>query len=285
MKTWKTITIIAVALIVVGASVATAYACWWGPGTTAPYSPYAGTANQYAIPNGPTTVTTAPSTQNLPPVSQTNTQVPTLYTPPTTIIAPGYAPYGSMGGMMGGMMMGRWGYGATYPSTTTSQLTINQAAQIATTYVTSLNSPDLKVTQVEEYTANFYVQVNEQSTGYGAFQLLINKVTGVVTPEMGPNMMWNTKYTFGAGYCNWFKGTTTATPTITLDQAKANAQQYLSTYLPGTTVGDVTTFYGYYNVEVLNAGATYGMLSVNAYTGQVWYHTWHGAFIQELQVS
>jgi hypothetical protein len=27
------------------------------------------------------------------------------------------------------------------------------------------------------------------------------------------------------------------------------------------------------------------MLSVNGYTGQVWYHTWHGSFIQEKQVG
>ena len=183
-------------------------------------------------------------------------------------------------------MTGRWGYGTNYPSTTAATtLTINQAAQIANTYVTSLNNPDLKVTKVEEYTDNFYVQVGETSTGYGAFQLLINKITGVVTPEMGPNMMWNTKYTFGMGYCNWIRGTTATTPIVTLDQAEANTQQYLKTYLPGTTVGGVTTFYGYYNVEVLNSGTTYGMLSVNAYTGQVWYHTWHGTFIQELQLS
>ena len=183
-------------------------------------------------------------------------------------------------------MTGRWGYRTNYPSTTAATtLTINQAAQIANTYVTSLNNPDLKVTQVEEYTGNFYVQVGETSTGYGAFQLLINKITGVVTPEMGSNMMWNTKYTFGMAYCNWVRGTTTTTPIVTLDQAEANTQQYLKTYLPGTTVGGVTTFYGYYNVEVLNAGTTYGMLSVNAYTGQVWYHTWHGTFIQELQLS
>jgi len=43
----------------------------------------------------------------------------------------------------------------------------------------------------------------------------------------------------------------------------------------------VTTFYGYYTIEVLSNGTTYGMLSVNGYTGQIWYHTWHGTFIQE----
>lgn len=116
---------------------------------------------------------------------------------------------------------------ATYSgATTAAPLTITQASQIAEEYVTTLNSPDLEVKQVEEYTANFYVEVDEKSTGYGAFELLIDKYTGAVTPERGPNMMWNTKYTFTTGVCNWFRGIPTK---VTEDQAKANAQQYLNT--------------------------------------------------------
>lgn len=283
MKTWKIITIAFVALTALSLTAVSVFACFWGNGATAVYNPYAGTASAYVGPGGVTTV--APSTQNLAPVTQTNTQTPTLYTPfGTQIISPGYSYYGGMGGGC----MGRWGYGAqVYPNTATTAtpLTIDQATQIATTYVTSLGNADLKVTQVEEYTANFYVLVTERSTGYGAFQLLIKKITGVVTPEPGPNMMWNTKYTFGAGYCNWLRGTTTATPTVTVETAKANAQQYLSSYLPGTTVGDATTFYGYYTLEVVSNGAPYGMLSVNAFTGQVWYLTWHGTFIQEATIA
>jgi len=285
MKTWKTITIAIVALTAVSLTAASVYAlCWGGIGTRTTHIPYAGATNPSILtPNGVSA--SSPLTQNFAPVTQTNTQTPTLYMPPgAQINAPGY----SYNGGMGGGCMGRWGYGAsTYPGagTTVTQLTINQAIQIAQTYVASLNNPDLKVSQVEEYTANFYVVVSERSTGYGAFQLLINKNTGVVTPEPGPNMMWNTKYTFGAGYCNWCRVAPTTAPVVTVDQANANAQQYLDVYYPGTTVGDVTTFYGYYNVEVLNAGNTYGMLSVNAYTGQVWYHTWHGAFIQEATVA
>jgi hypothetical protein len=92
-------------------------------------------------------------------------------------------------------------------------------------------------------------------------------------------MMWNTKYSFKAGFCNWLgAATATGQPAVTVEQAQANAQQYLDTYLQGTTTGDVTTFHGYYTVEVLDGGTPYGMLSVNAYAGQVWYHTWHGTF-------
>ena len=270
MKTWKIATIAALALIAATATVATAYAyCWWGLGTQS-------FGNRY------TETTSVPTGQILSPVTQTNTQTPTLYTPPgIQVAAPGYG-FNGRGGCMG-----RWGYGASgYPTTgTTTPLTINQAAEVAETYVASLNNPDLAVKEVEEYTGNFYVQVGEKSTSYGAFELLIDKYTGVVRPEMGPNMMWNTKYTFGAGYCNWLRGTTTTTPTVTAEQAKTNVQQYLNSNLQGATVGDETTFYGYYTVEVLSNGATYGMLSVNGFTGQIWVHTWHGTFIQELTVT
>ena len=188
--------------------------------------------------------------------------------------------------------MGRIGWGdsaySTVPYTYNgAQLNITTAKTIAQNYVASLGNPDLTVKQVEEYTNNFYVQVNEKSTGNGAFELLINKYTGSIYPEMGPNMMWNTKYgMMRSGILGGIFGTptTTAMP-VTATQATANAQQYLNSYLPGTTTGDVTTFYGYYSVEVLNGTTIYGMLSVNGYSGQVWFHTWHGSFMQELQVS
>jgi len=274
LKNWKKITIAVVALTAVSLTAVSVYAFCWGLGTTTSYNPYNGTTY-------PGTTTQSP--QNLHPVTRTNMQTPTLYTPPNLqTSAPGYAT--SSGGRGPGGCMGRLGFGTSlYPNTPTTltPLTIDQATQIATTYVASLNNPDLKITQVEEYTANFYVVVSEESTGNGAFELLINKYTGVVAPEPGPNMMWNTKYTFEAGYCNWFRAAPTTTPTITVAQAKENAQQYLDRYLPGTTIGDVTTFYGHSTIEIMGDGSTYGMLSVNSYTGQVWYHNWHGAFIQE----
>ncbi len=42
-----------------------------------------------------------------------------------------------------------------------------------------------------------------------------------------------------------------------------------------------TQFYGYFAFDIERDGKPFGMLSVNAYTGQVWYHTWHGTFVQE----
>ncbi len=270
MNTWKIATVLAVvALVTVGATLATTFAVG-GWGLKQPINQPAAVQNQVG------------TSQVLAPVTITNTTTPTLYTPPTQVISPGY-----MSGWGWGGCMGRWGWGANAYSTTTTATSINvsQATGIAQTYVASLNNADLKVTQVEEYQNSFYVAVGEKSTGNGAFELLINKVTGIVTPEMGPNMMWNTKYTFGAGWCSWARGTITATPTVTADQAKADAQQHLNAYLAGTTTGDITAFPGYYTVEALSNGLPYDMLSVNAFTGQVWYHTWHGAFVQEQAIS
>jgi len=45
-----------------------------------------------------------------------------------------------------------------------------------------------------QFESNYYAIVMEQSTGLGAFELLADPQTGAVFPEMGPNMMWNTKY-------------------------------------------------------------------------------------------
>ncbi len=268
MKTWKIITTTVLALLAVSLLATSAYAwCGGGGGMMGGYG-YGYNSSPYATQPGVTT--------------------PTVPSTPTT--APYYQPvYPSQfgGGCMGGF--GRnGGYGYTAPPYTYNgaPLNITTAKTIAQNYVASLGNPDLTVKQIEEYTANYYVQVNEKSTGNGAFQLLINKFTGSIYPEMGPNMMWNTKYgMMRGGILGGIFGTPTTTMTVTAAQAKANAQQYLNTYLPGTTVGDVTMFYGYYSIEVLSNGITYGMLSVNGYTGQVWYHSWHGTFMQELQVS
>jgi hypothetical protein len=259
--------ILVLALTVLGATLASALALGWGMQT--PYSQSAAVGN----------IAGAPQTANqiLAPITQTNTQTPTLF-------SPSYANPQQYGGW--GRCLGRLAGAASYRTTeTTTPLSIAQAAEVAKTYVASLNNPDLAVKQIEEYANNFYVPVTQVSTGNGAFELLINKATGKISAEPGPNMMWNTQYTFKAGWCSWAKSTITALPALTVDQAKTDAQQYLNAYLPGTSVGDVLTFSGHYTIEVLSNESPYGMLSVNSYTGQVWHHTWHGAFIQEQAVN
>jgi hypothetical protein len=206
---------------------------------------------------------------------------------PTTGIT-GTMPYGY--GPGGCPMYGGGGWG--YPGTSTP-ISMDQAIQAASQYVAAYGNSDLTLTEVMEFTNNFYAEVAEKSTGIHAFELLINRYTGAVSPEPGPNMMWNTKYGHMGGLIGGMMGGMMGgrwgqpggAMTVTPEQAKQKAQQWLNTYLPGTAVAeDADPFYGYYTIHVLKDGQVYGMLSVNGYTGQVWYHTWHGDFIglQEL---
>jgi len=176
-------------------------------------------------------------------------------------------------GMMGPGMMGGWGWG--YPGIGTP-LTLDQAVERVQQYLTAYGNPDLVLTEVMEFSNNFYAEVEEESTGVHAFELLINRYTGAVYPEPGPNMMWNTKY----GHMGRWWGRPGGPMTVTPEQARSYARQWLDANLPGTTSADeADAFYGYYTIHVLRDGQVYGMLSVNGYTGQVWYHTWHGDFV------
>ncbi|MGQ9794008.1 MAG: hypothetical protein ACUVSF_10045, partial [Anaerolineae bacterium] len=66
---------------------------------------------------------------------------------------------------------------------------------------------------------------------------------------------------------------------VTSEQAVEQAQKYLDQLKAGLKAGEAETFYGYYTLHVERDGQITGMLSVNGYTGAVWYHHWHGEFI------
>ena len=167
---------------------------------------------------------------------------------------------------------------------------VDDAAELARSYVQSLGYPDLAVKEVMEFQYNYYFIAYEKNTGTGAFEGVIEKSGGmmrIVHPEQGPNMMWNEKYGRMDGMMSggWasrrtYGGVATAKMPVTVKDAEEKAQAYLDSYLPGSSTEDIEAFYGYYTIHVLKDGKIYGMLSVNGYTGQVWYHTWHGDFIQ-----
>jgi hypothetical protein len=229
----------------------------------------------------------------------------------TTVLGQGGMPSEGMGGMMGGMgMMG----GPFSPSA--RPITMDRAIRILRAWPAAHNLDGLVLDEVEAYTQNFYGQFTERATGRGAIQVLVDRYSGRAMPEMGPNMMWNTKYgrammqdmmggmgmMGGGGMMMGGQGMmgggmmqgTPATPQpgaapaagqISEAQARRDANQFLGGYLPGATVGDGDTFYGYYHFDVMGGGRQVGMLSVNATTGQVWYHTWHGEFLGKREVA
>lgn len=160
---------------------------------------------------------------------------------------------------------------------------INQALSVAEGYLSSQNNPDLAIWEIMEFEQNYYVIYYERSTGIGAFEMLIDKGTGRIFPEYGPNMMWNTKY----GRHNMMGGWRSSYPgemTVSLGEAVAVAQQYLDSSYPGAVADDPHRFYGYYTIHAVRDGQIFGMLSVNSYNGEVWYHDWHGGYIQSLEI-
>ena len=216
----------------------------------------------------------------------------------------GNHPFG-MGGMMGRFggdksrgygpgMMG--GYGYNYANV--APLTVDQAKAAAGKYVAALNNSDLAVGEVMIFDNNAYVVVKETSTGRGAFELLVDPVSQVAYPEHGPNMMWNLKYgglnhqNMMGGYGHGMMGNygwnglapsgSIPEMTVTSEQAIQDAQKYLDADVAGAKAADdPIQFYGYYTLDFTKDGKVAGMLSVNGYTGQVFLHTWHGAFIEE----
>ena len=181
-------------------------------------------------------------------------------------------------GMFGGGMMQP--YSNQAPNTNATRITLDQAVEKVNSAVSSMGS-DLSVAEVMEFERNFYAVVIEKSTGRGAFELLVDPYSGAVSYEVGPNMMWNLKYGHMGSTL-----TITQDNTLSLSEASDLAQKALDQEVNGATVeGTGFDFYGYYTFDYQVNGTIAGMLSVNGSSGQVWFHTWHGTFISEKELS
>jgi hypothetical protein len=121
----------------------------------------------------------------------------------------------------------------------------------------------LHTREVMQFSDNFYVELKDAS-GASATEVLVDPATGAVFTEFGPAMMWTTG---------------TAPYAVSLGRATAIATAWLQANAADQTVGMTDLFPGHYTMDTVSGGNTVGMLSVNATTGAVWYHTWHGTFI------
>ena len=180
---------------------------------------------------------------------------------------------GGQGGMMGGGMMG--GGSSGYYSGTATALSHEDAEEIAGRYLASINDPDLEIDEFEEYSSNFYVSLVETGTGRGAIEIIIDRYSGSYQPEP-QSIMWNGKYGMMGSYQQ-------SQMPVTQQQAMKIAQNFLDAAYPGTEADEIVAYYGYYTVMTMLEGEHYGMFSVNGYSGDVWYHTWHGMFISEVE--
>ncbi|MDR7416420.1 MAG: hypothetical protein QN193_05520 [Armatimonadota bacterium] len=173
--------------------------------------------------------------------------------------------------------------GGPWPGTGPGPATLEAAADLVRQELARWGYTDLAPKEVMEFTNHFYVLVVERDTGKGAMELIVER-DGFVHPEPGPNMMWNTKYGHMGGMMGPGSGAWPETPPLSRDRARQLAQEFLRSTLPGAEPDEGTEFYGYFTFDVEQGGRLFGMLSVNAYTGQVWYHSWHGAFVRETEL-
>jgi len=181
--------------------------------------------------------------------------------------------WGGMSGMMGGPV-----------AANVQPIGMERAASAARNYVAGFNDPNLELGEVMEFAANYYAQATERDTGIHAFEMLIDKYSGAVFPEMGPNMVWNSKYGQMGGMMGRRQAGQPAQGEMAVGPPRAQelARQYLATQgIQGLDVGEPDRFYGYYTLHTLRDGQIEGMLSVNGSTGEIWYHAWHGPFVRE----
>ena len=179
-------------------------------------------------------------------------------------------PIGAPGGMMGSVFSAGGG-----------DIGLDRAVQIAQGVAASYPSGGLAADEVIGFSGNYYASIREKATTIGAFEILIDRATGRVTREPGPDMMWNAKYSMMGGSMMGGFGVSGSRPmTVSTQQAQDVAQRWLDANQAGTSAKTPDSFYGFYTVDFLRAGQLVGMLSVNGYSGQVWFHSWHGSFIQ-----
>jgi len=131
----------------------------------------------------------------------------------------------------------------------------------------------LHVGEIMQFTNNYYAELLDRG-GKRATEVLVDPGSGAVHLEFGPAMMWNTAYGMMRG------PQPTGTAAIRPDQAVRIADGWLTEHHTGLHAAEPDQFPGYYTLHTLRDHHVVGMLSVNATTAQVWYHTWHGRFIQ-----
>lgn len=161
----------------------------------------------------------------------------------------------------------------------------------------------LRVDEVMQFERNYYAELLERD-GDRATEVLVNPSTGAVWIEYGPAMMWNTRYGMmvdarwnrqammgGRGMMNGAMMGQGASPTgaarppeardgsVSAAEAGRIADRWLANEQPGARAGEAEPFPGYFTMHVLRGDNVTGMLSVNASTGAVWFHWWHGAFV------
>jgi hypothetical protein len=180
---------------------------------------------------------------------------------------PGYnysSGYGMMGNMMTGNMMALY-----YPES--RPVTQDEAIKTMQSFAQQYG-PNMEVEDFMTFSSNYYGVIKDTNSSQDLAEVLVDRYSGYAYPEPGPNMMWNTRY--GAGRVQE-EGVT-----YDLAGSKKLAEEFLTGYLPEAQIMESHEMPGYCTFDFGRKDIE-GMLSVNAYSGQIWVHTWHGSYLGE----
>lgn len=130
----------------------------------------------------------------------------------------------------------------------------------------------LKIGEIWEYGVAFKAELVD-TNGAKAFDLLADKFTGIVTPEMGMSMMLNASYGKGIYKTPKFGKKLKVTP----DEAMTIAQDFVTKNSLGYTLDAPETYPGFYKFHTTTANAFGLDIMVNGYNGGVWMNTILGA--------
>ena len=188
----------------------------------------------------------------------------------------GYGPMGGMGRMGSMMGSGTMGAGTMRVLPPDARPLADEVLRGRLEAAARAFGPDVTVRDVMPFTDHTYAQfVGPDGTGLA--EVLVDRFTGVVTPEPGPNMMWNARSGMGgygtSGY-GMGRGVGYGTPSwgarpgaaeARYDQAEARerAVAFLTSYLPGAELHAGRTFPGYVTFDYGRDGSVEGMLSVH----------------------
>ena len=95
----------------------------------------------------------------------------------------------------------RWGMmqGGVFVDANVEPLTMAEAESALEDFLAASAYDDLEIGEIMIFDNHAYAQFVEVSTDIGAMEVLVDPVSLAVTPEHGPNMMWNQKYSTMGG--------------------------------------------------------------------------------------
>ena len=177
------------------------------------------------------------------------------------------------GGMVQGMMGNTLSYG--HLDVLNPIETPDEARAAVQAFLNSSNS-NLQISGLWEYGTVYKAELSD-TNGAMAFDLIADKFTGAVMPEMGMSMMLNASYGKGLYKTPAFPKSLTLTP----DQATEYAQTFINNNRLGYILGPPETYPGYYKFHTTHQGGLGMEIMVDGYDGEIWMNTYLGMPIKK----